>query len=189
MARSNRKPQIREINLDKRRLERKSPQDFRGPTNERIQAAGGAFVIGGDTRGHQTITMLDSPLQRLHKRGVVSDKENAALNRYLHHWHCGGLQSSVGTVDLNRIFANDPGSMSGMAKSEKQYYHRQEYRNAREEIGHRPGIVVDNVVCQECSLEVAGHAIGWSNRPQAAAAVTEILRDAGYRLAKYWGMG
>ena len=188
MARLNQKPKIRIINLDQERAERKSSIDYRGPTNERVTAAGGAFAVGVD-RGHQTFTMQDSPIDRLRKRGVISDREYCALHRYYHHWHCAGLQSSVGSVDLNRVFASDPGSMSGMAKSEKQFYHRQEYRNAREEIGHRSGIVVDNVVCAETTLEIAGYAIGWTNRPQAAAAVIEILRDSGYRLSKFWGMG
>jgi hypothetical protein len=34
----------------------------------------------------------------------------------------------------------------------------------------------------------AGMCIGWKNRPQAEAAAIEILRDAGYRLAKHWGL-
>ncbi|MDR3485107.1 MAG: hypothetical protein P4M05_09365 [Bradyrhizobium sp.] len=87
-----------------------------------------------------------SPLDRLHGRRAIGDKEYSALKRYYHHWHCAGLQSAVGSVDLNRVFASDLGSMSGKAKSEKQFYHRQQYRSARCLIGHRPGIVVDNVV-------------------------------------------
>jgi len=79
--------------------------------------------------------------------------------------------------------------MSGMAKSEGQAHHRQQYREARALLGHRPAIVVDNVICAEHPLEVAGYAIGWTNRPQAVAAATEMLRDAGYRLAKLWGIG
>jgi hypothetical protein len=49
--------------------------------------------------------------------------------------------------------------------------------------------VVDNVVCHEHSLEIAGFSIGWTNKPQAIAAATEMLRDAGCRLAKLWGIG
>jgi hypothetical protein len=181
------KPKVREIDLDQQRAERKSPMDYRGPTQGRIAAAGGSYVIGGD-RGHLTFTMQDSPLDRLHGRRAIGDKEYSALKRYYHHWHCAGLQSAVGSVDLNRIFASDPGSMSGMAKSEKQFYHRQEYRAARKEIGHRPGIVVDNVVCAEVSIEIAGYSIGFTSPYRARQAATEMLRDAGYRLARFWGM-
>jgi hypothetical protein len=133
--------------------------------------------------------MLDSPLDKMRARDAINPKEYAALRKYAHHWYHGGLQGSVSSMDLNRVFASDPLSMSGMAKSEGQAHHRQQYREAREEIGHRPGIVVDNVVCAELSLEAGGYSIGWTNRPQAVAAATEILRDAGYRLAKMWGMG
>jgi hypothetical protein len=130
-----------------------------------------------------------SPLDRLHGRRAIGDKEYSALKRYYHHWHCAGLQSAVGSVDLNRVFASDPGSMSGMAKSEKQFYHRQQYRTARCLIGHRPGIVVDNVVCFEWSLEIGGYGIGYTSPNRARQAAIEISRDAGYRLAAFWGMG
>lgn len=39
------------------------------------------------------------------------------------------------------------------------------------------------------SLEIAGYALGWPSKPQAIAAASEILRDAGHRLAKLWGIG
>jgi hypothetical protein len=76
-----------------------------------------------------------------------------------------------------------------MAKSEAQAHHRQQWRAGRAILGHRAGIIVDNVVCAEQSLEVAGFSVGWTNKPQAIAAATETLRDAGYRLAKLWGIG
>lgn len=160
-----------------------------GPTEERKRRADGFFEVGGEDRANQKYTMQDSPLERMRCRNAIDPIEYAALRKYAHHWYHGGLLSSVGSVDLNRIFASDPLSMSGMAKSEGQAHHRQQYRNARALIGHRPGIVVENVVCQEHSLEIAGYAIGWTNRPQAQAAATEILRDAGYRLARHWGLG
>lgn len=172
-------------------LKRKPQVVFRaveGPTDERRRHAGGFYEIGGDDRASQKFTMQDSPLDRMKARDAIGPKEYSALRKYAHHWYYGGLLSSVGSVDLNRVFASDPLSMSGMAKSEGQAHHRQQYRRARSILGHRPGIVVDSVVCQEHNLEVAGYAIGWTNRPQAVAAATEMLRDAGYRLAKYWGM-
>lgn len=160
-----------------------------GPTEQRKRHAGGYFEVGGDARAGVKFTMQDSPLERMRARDAIDPKEYSALRKYAHHWYHGGLLASVGSVDLNRIFASDPGSMSGMAKSEGQAHHRQQYREARALLGHRPSIVVDNVICAEHSLEVAGFAIGWTNRPQAVAAATEMLRDAGYRLAKHWGIG
>jgi len=176
----------REIGFDKKA--EAAATDVRGPTAERIWKANGAFDIGGDDRGIRTYTFSDCPLGAMFKGKRIDPMEFTALQRYKHHWHHGGLLSSMGSVDLNRVFASDPSNFSGMAKSERQAFHRQQYREARELIGHRPGIVVDNVVCQELSLEIGGYAIGWRNRPQAVAAATEMLRDAGYRLSKHWGI-
>ena len=176
----------REIDFDKKAEAART--DARGPTAERIWKADGAFDLGGDDRVGRTYIFSDSPLGRMFKRHAIDPIEFTALQRYKHHWYHGGLLSSMGSVDLNRVFASDPSNFSGMAKSERQAFHRQQYREARELIGHRPGIVVDNVVCQELSLEIGGYAIGWRNRPQAVAAATEMLRDAGYRLSKHWGI-
>jgi hypothetical protein len=125
----------------------------------------------------------------MRQRDAIGGNEYAALMKYRHHWHHGGLESSCGSVDLNRVFSSDPGSMSGMAKSEAQAHHRQQYRAGRAALGHRTGIVVDNIVCAEQSLEIAGYSIGWRSKPQAIAAATEMLRDAGYRLSRLWGIG
>lgn len=162
--------------------------DTIGPTIERKRHSEGFYEVGGVERVNQKYTMQDSPLERLRARNAIGGMEYAALRRYNHHWYYGGLLASLGSIDLDRVFASDPGSMSGMAKSEGQAHHRGEYRRAREVIGHRPGIIVDNVVCAEWSLQIAGHSIGYSSPYRARAAATEILRDAGYRLAQFWGM-
>ncbi len=186
----------REINYDQQREERTF--DVRGPTPERLAVAAGAVSIGGQDRGTRIYHLVDSPLDRLYARLTKAAsghqeqdlrKEYIGLQRYRLHWHNAGLQASVGSVDLNRIFASDPGSMSGMPKSERQAHHRQEWRAAREELGHRPGIVVDNVVCAEWPLHIAGHSVGYSSPHRGREAVTGILRDAGYRLARFWGIG
>lgn len=164
-------------------------QSIEGPTSERLKHSLGYFEIAGEDRASQKYTMQDSPLDRLMARRAIDPVEYSALRKYAHHWYHGGLLSSVSSMDLNRIFASDPGSMSGMAKSEGQAHHRQQYRQAREILGHRPGIVVDNVVCAEWDLATAGHSIGYESPYRARKAAAEILRDAGYRLAKLWGIG
>jgi predicted Zn-dependent peptidase len=158
-------------------------------TPERLMRSIGEIDVGDDKQGNRIYTFKDSPLQRMFSRKAIDPTEYTALQKYFHHWYHGGLLPGVGSVDLNRVFASDPGLASGMAKSERQAHHRQQYRAARAEIGHRAGVVVDNVVCHENSLEVGGFSIGWTNKPQAIAAATEMLRDAGCRLAKLWGIG
>lgn len=160
-----------------------------GPTEERLAKSGGFFSVGDDKQGGKIHTMRDQPLDRMFARSAISGAEYAALQKYNHHWYHAGLEAGVGSVDLNRIFSSDPGSLSGMAKTEAQAHHRRQWREARATLGHRVGIVVDNVVCAGHSLEVAGFGVGWRSKPQAIAAATEMLRDGGYRLAKLWGIG
>ena len=160
-----------------------------GPTAERLAKSGGHFTVGDNQQGGKIHTMRDRPLDRMFARDAISGAEYAALQKYHHHWHHAGLEMGMGSVDLNRVFASDPGAFSGMAKTEAQAHHRKQWRDARALLGHRVGIVVDNVVCAGNSLEVAGFGVGWRSKPQAIAAATEMLRDGGYRLAKLWGIG
>ena len=186
MARAARQKPI--IDLDEARAGRRSSDDYRGATPERVAKATGAFTVGDDKQGGKTWTMMDSPLERMATQGRLSKTEYDGLVKYRIHWFRAGLQPTLGSVDPNRVFASDPSNFSGMAKSEAQVFHRQKWREACDLLGHRAGIVVDNVVCAEQSALSAGVCIGWKNRPQAEAAAIEILRDAGYRLAKHWGL-
>jgi hypothetical protein len=189
----------RKIDFDE--IKEKSRFDVRGPTAERLFKAAGGVHMGGDDRGVRIYQFCDSTLDRLYsrltRRAGHRDEEQLrseyiALQKYKQHWFSAGLQSALGSADLNRIFASDPGSMSGMAKTEKQAYHRQQYREARDGkdgLGHKPGIIVDNVVCADTSLEVAGWSIGYNSRTTARDNAERILRESGRKLAKMWGIG
>lgn len=169
-----------------------------GPTLERLTAAQGHVSIGDDKVGGRIYQFHDSTVDRLYSRLTKAAKSRAteeglrteyiSLQRYKHHWHHAGLQSAMASVDLNRIFAPDPGSMSGMAKSERQAHHRKQWREARDLLGHKPGIVVDNIMCAETSIECAGWAIGYNSRTSARDNAERILRESGRKLAKLWGI-
>jgi hypothetical protein len=177
-----------------------------GPTAERLKMASGHYHIGDDQQGGKVYQLCDNPMDALYSRLVRRAntreenglrREYAALLKYRHHWHSAGLEPSVGSVDLNRVFASDASNMSGMAKSERQVTHRQQYRRAREVIGHRPGIVLDNVVCCEWPLDVAGCSVGYGSYKKgmktyaspyrAREEATKLLREAAGRLADHWG--
>lgn len=158
------------------------------PTPERMARAGVDFEVGGDERSGKVLRLTDIPLERMKARGALNDTEYSALQKYRDHWYLGGLLPVVGSIDLNRIFASDPLSLSGMAKSESQAHHRQQYRQANEELGMRTVTTVDRVVCHEWTLEAAGYELGWNAKAQAIAAATELLRYAGDKLARLWGM-
>jgi hypothetical protein len=71
---------------------------------------------------------------------------------------------------------------------------RDEYRaavihlNRHEKYGHKQTIVVDNVVAHEHPLRIAGFAIGAMSAGGAQALAERVLRNAGERLAKLWGI-
>jgi hypothetical protein len=172
------------------RLRRHALRDEQGaPTPERLKFAEGHVEIGDDAQGTRVYTLRDSPLERLSARGGIDPREYSALMKFKQHWYHAGLQPALGGVDLARVFASDPASFSGMAKTERQVFHRQRYREAVQHIGLRAALVVERVVCAEQTLEMAGLALNWRTPAQARAAATELLRDAGYRLAQFWGVG
>ena len=159
------------------------------PTAERLHRAGGDFTLGGQDRGIKTYIMRDSPLDRAHKKGIISGAEHSALQKYRHHWYHAGQAPTISSLDLDRIFSGGEGGPAGMPKSEGQVFHRQQWRAAQEEIGARSTPIVELFVCQEQNLEVCGQSIGWNSKPQAIAGAAEVVKDAGYRLAKLWGIG
>jgi len=159
------------------------------PTAERLSKSAGDFSLGGEDRGIKTYIMRDSPLDRAHKKGIISGAEHSALQKYRHHWYHAGQAPTISSLDLDRIFSGGLGGPAGMPKSEGQVFHRQRWREAQACLGLRSSAVVDRFVCQEQNLELCGQLIGWANKPQAIAGAAELVKDAGYRLAKLWGIG
>ena len=160
-----------------------------GPTVERLLKSAGNYTVGDDQQGGRIHTMRDQPLDRMYARQAISGAEYAALQKYHHHWHHAGLEMSLMSADLNRIFASDPGSLSGMAKTEAQAHHRKQWRDARALLGRRAAIVVDSVVCAGNSLEVAGYGVGYSSPYRARGAAAKHIQRAGDILRRFWGIG
>jgi hypothetical protein len=177
-----------------------------GPTLERLARAAGAFELSGVDKASQRTTMLDRPLARLiaAKGKTWEGSWFEALRRYGEHFYEGGLMGSIGSINLESVFAS-PFCRDHMAKSEGQVDHRLEYQRAKNHLdraeapvgskyddatyAHKLRIVVDNVIIADWPLHVAGYSIGYSSPYRAREAATAMLRDAGYRLAKFWGIG
>lgn len=155
------------------------------PTAERLRRAGADFERGDTGQ----ITMRDSPLERALARNVFTPEQYSAAQKYRHHWYHAGLAGPLGSIDLDRIFAPDPGSYSGMARTESQLFHRQRYREAVQAVGKLGSHVLDWAVCREAPLEQVGYTLGWSSRPQAYAAAAERAKTALDELCKLWGIG
>ena len=157
-----------------------------GPTPERVRRSGGFFTMAGRSRSARRISMHDDPLGRALARRQITGEEHAGLWRYALHWHAGGLCGALPSVDLNRIYAHDPATMSGLAKSEHQQDHRQAYYAARCEIGARPAKVADHVALYGNSLREVGFMLGYRSACHAREAARELLAEAGYRLFRFW---
>lgn len=162
------------------------PDDFAGPTAERIRQAGEFFTMSGRSRSSRRFNMLDDALGRALVRRFISAAEYSALKKYALHWLAGGLQGHLGSVDLNRILAFDPGAMTGLAKTERQADHRALYWRAHEMLGLRPAYVADHIACFDTPAAQVAASLGYRSAFRGREKVKEILSDAGYRLAKIW---
>jgi len=90
-------------------------------------------------------------------------------------------------IDLDRVLAVDLGDYSGMAKTERQVFHRQRYREAVQAVGKIGSQVLDWVICRDVGFEQVGYTLGWSSRPQAHAAAVERTKTALDELCRLWG--
>jgi hypothetical protein len=77
-------------------------------------------------------------------------------------------------------------SLSGEQGLRREYIALVKYRHHW--FSAKPGIVVDNIVCAETSIEAAGWSIGFNSRTQARDKAEEVLRESGRKLAKLWGI-
>jgi hypothetical protein len=159
-------------------------EDKAGPTAERIRHAGAFFTVAGRAQSSRHFTMLDDALGKAWMRRNISGEEYSALKKYALHWLAGGLQGHLGSVDLNRILAFDPGSMTGLCKTERQADHRRLYWSARALLGTRPAFVADHVACYDSPIGTVGRLLGYRSPWRGREKAVEILSDAGYRLIK-----
>jgi hypothetical protein len=157
-----------------------------GPTCERLAHSGGFFTQAGTSRSTRRTMMLDDALGRAWMRQKLSDEEYSALKRYALHWLAGGLLGPIHSLDLDRVFAPNPGTMTGLAKTERQQDHRDLYRAARCSIGKRPAFAADHVACYGSSLKELGIMLGYRSAAHARIAAGELLGEAGYRLGQFW---
>jgi hypothetical protein len=114
--------------------------------------------------------------------------EYAALSRFHRNYIIAGLQGSVHSVDLDGAHSPAQSNRGFLASTEAQVNAREEYRKALAVMSHQEGIVVQNVVCNDLSLEIAGYSVGKKSRTRANAHARELLRSAGARLATLWRM-
>jgi hypothetical protein len=160
--------------------------DETGPTRQRVKHAGEYYHETGYSKSNKRYHVSDDQLGKALNSRLISPEECSALRKYSLHWLAGGLQGHLASVDLNRILAFDAGAMNGLAKTERQHYHRQLYWQAHEHIGERPAYVADQIACYETDIYQVGLNLGYQSRYRGREKVREILSDAGYRLGRFW---
>jgi hypothetical protein len=116
-------------------------------------------------------------------------REFAALEG--HYWdrERGGLSGNVASVDPAREGASDPNNRTGLAKTESEQYHRDEYRRGWLALSAHQRVVVAIIVlehyplqseweCERYSLESAGRQIGCKSKTRAIVRAQAVLRSA-----------
>ena len=161
--------------------------DGTGPTSQRRLRAGKENIREtGRGRSNVRVYMLDDALSKALTLHYIDPGEYSALKKYALHWLASGLQGQLSSVDLNRIYAFNPQAMSGMAKTERQEYHRTVYWKAHDQLGERPAFVADHIACYDTPIVDVGIMLGYRSRYRGCEKVKVLLSDAGYRLIKIW---
>ena len=162
------------------RRKRSEPRDrhLDGPTPERL-AQMGERRRGGPTRGNAHRPVREaSPLECLYERGLISQEEYQAGQRYVMHWHEAGLEPSVRSVNFDRVPSGEI-DYSAMAKTERQAEHRKFHRAAVGCIGIVNSRIGEAVCCEEFPIgEVARQWSGYTDGASARAEVRGRLKAA-----------
>jgi hypothetical protein len=168
-----------------------------GPTPERLKQSGGHVDIGDNKQGGKVYTFRDNSLSRIYadmaKKNGGGDLdqlriEYVALRRFREIYERAGRFGSVGSVDWSRTGPSSPFGRDLLAETEAGLNARDDYRNARACLTYVEDIVVQNIVCNELSLEIAGFAVGKKSETRAKVYARQMLRSAGAKLAAMWNM-
>ena len=157
------------------------------PTAERIAQAGGGVVHGDDPRAGQRLYSVRSTVDRMLDKGAIDAAMHQAAQRYAGHWYAAGVAGVPPTVDLNRTSGGGVNTY-GMAASEVQAYHREQYRQAVQTVGKWRYVAFEAVVCHGETLESVGRGMGEQNTAQAIAAAREMVKGKLHALACMWGL-
>lgn len=137
------------------------------PTAERLSAANDNFVINKATGAYH---VLDTPCERLHKQGRLSDPQLAAAKQYYADWYAAGL-APLGAVDYERPMVD---GATPRSESDYRLGALARWNGARAELG-KLGEVVDRVVLLEQSLTDAGEVAGLRGESQRRAVAGYVL--------------
>lgn len=161
------------------------PPEQSNPTTQRLRHSEGDYVIGSD-RQRVLVTMRDSPFERAYLRQAITDAQYNIGCKYRHHWYHAGLCDPLHSVDPNRIFASDVSGFAGMAKSESQAFHRQQYRAAVQYLGAIASATLEDIICREHTIEDVGFRLGAESKTRAIELANKQMGRALCKLMQFW---
>lgn len=182
------KEAIEEHKVDPRLL------DERGPTKERLRRAETINPKTGEVvdfyeRGNasRAYTFRDTPFERSFVRGQITEGQYQAGGKFYVHWYRAGMRSNLGSVDLDGVFSRSTGAL---AATESGQFHYDRFKDAVRDMGQLGSAVVTSFVCYDMPIEEIGQKhLNYTNKPQARAAATTLIRDKLEGLRVLWGMG
>ena len=162
-----------------------------GPTGERLRHAGRRYSVVAieetdEGAGRVRRFSDQDPLERLCRRGVLSERQHRAGLRFVSDWSRAGiLQRVVAT------YSDTPRSkpeFGAMPATVRQADARQRVRKARSAIGaYLDGIVVDILIDERDPLDTGRKHFGRRDGPQARASATDAFRIGLDMLADHYG--
>ena len=162
------------------------------PTEERLRHAGRCHSVvsmkqPGEGTGRVRRFSDQDPLERLYRRGVLSERQHRAGLRFVADWSQAGiLQRVVATYSDTPRSKQDFGAMPA---TERQADARQRVRKARSVIGtYLDGIVIDILIDERALLDTGRKHFGRRDGPQARASATDAFKIGLEMLADHYGL-
>lgn len=133
--------------------------------------------------------LVSTTIDLLHNKGrldpdrTMSGILHSTAQRYYADWFQGGLVG-ISAINYDRI----GGDHDKLPMTERQEYHRQQFRRARDFLGDKYSPIVDAVVLDEQPITAVRHMTGYKDKNAASAVATERLNTGLRRLAVNYGM-
>jgi hypothetical protein len=149
-------------------------------TPERRAHAGPHLVWPEDKRSPVQVARVIDPLERMHERDQLSDREYGAGMRFRKHHKAAGMNGHMGSIDLHRILAMP------VDRGREHQFHVEQYRKALGCLGFLRLGVVEMVCCYDTPLEVIALAQGRSPGGRGVEAIRRQLVSSLGDLADMW---
>lgn len=155
-----------------------------GTTPERLAKANGNLHVQNGVQ-YMRDSMLDCALNRRR----ISSKQYEAGEKYRHHWYHAGMAGNLISHNFEAI-ARAEALFGGMARTENEAFHRQQYRKARRELERVECLnAVEGFVLFDTAPVDLGYALTrWKSRQQAEAAALERIQIGLHVLVGYFGI-